>query len=102
DVQCMNDGTAASLLALFAADARIFKVSQNADRLTGDLSDTMGTQDQRKSYFASMLAQRPLSRVDLLDSVAAGDLVAAKLKFTNPDGSPPGYVRGIFRVRAGL
>jgi hypothetical protein len=102
DVQALNDGNAASLLALFAADARIFKVSQDADRLTGDLSDTMGTQDQRKSYFASMLAQRPLSRVDLLDSVAAGDLVAAKLKFTSPDGSPPGYVLAIYRVRDGL
>jgi hypothetical protein len=102
DVQALNDGNAASLLSLFAADAKIFKVSQDADRLTGDLSDTMGTQDQRKAYFSEMLAKRPLSRVDLLDSVAAGDLVAAKLKFTSPDGTPPGYVLAIYRVRDGL
>jgi hypothetical protein len=102
DVQALNDGNAASLLALFAADARIFKVAHDADRLTGELSDRMGTQDQRKAYFGEMLARRPLSRVDLLDSVAAGDLVAAKLKFTNPDGSPPGYVLAIYRVRDGL
>jgi hypothetical protein len=102
DVQALNDGNVASLLALFAADARIFKVAHDADRLTGELSDRMGTQDQRKAYFGEMLARRPLSRVDLLDSVAAGDLVAAKLKFTNPDGSPPGYVLAIYRVRDGL
>jgi hypothetical protein len=102
DVQALNDGNAASLLALFAADARIFKVPEDADRLTGDLSDKMGTQAQRKSYFGEMLARRPLSRVDLLDSVAAGDLVAAKLKFTSPDGSPPGYTLAIYRVRDGL
>ena len=102
DVQALNDGNAASLLSLFAADAKIFKVSQDADRLTGDLSDTMGTQDQRKAYFSEMLAKRPLSRVDLLDSVAVGDLVAAKLKFTSPDGTPPGYVLAIYRVRDGL
>src|SRR6185369_8049125 len=102
DVQALNDGNAASLLSLFAADAKIFKVSQDADRLMGDLSDTMGTQDQRKAYFSEMLAKRPLSRVDLLDSVAAGDLVAAKLKFTSPDGTPPGYVLAIYRVRDGL
>jgi hypothetical protein len=102
DVQALNDGNAASLLAMFAADARIFKVPEDADRLTGDLSDKMGTQAQRKSYFGEMLARRPLSRVDLLDSVAAGDLVAAKLKFTSPDGSPPGYTLAIYRVRDGL
>ena len=102
DVQALNDGNAASLLSLFAADAKIFKVSQDADRLTGDLSDTMGTQDQRKAYFSEMLAKRPLSHIDLLDSVAAGDLVAAKLKFTSPDGTPPGYVLAIYRVRDGL
>lgn len=102
DVQALNDGNAASLLALFAPDARIFKVPQDADRLTGDLSDKMGTQEQRKAFFGEMLARRPLVRTDLLATVAAGDLVAAKLQFTNPDGSPPGYGLAIYRVRDGL
>ena len=102
DVQALNDGNAATLLSLFAADARIFRTSQDPDRLTGDLSEKMGTQDQRKAYFGEMLARRPLSRVRLLDMVAAGDLVATKLKFTSPDGSPPGYVLAIYRVRDGL
>jgi hypothetical protein len=102
DVQALNDGNAATLLSLFAADARIFRTSQDPDRLTGDLSEKMGTQDQRKAFFSEMLARRPLSRVQLLDMVAAGDLVATKLQFTNPDGSPPGYVLAIYRVRDGL
>lgn len=102
DVQALNDGNAASLLALFAPDARIFRVPQDPDRLTGELSDKMGTQEQRKTFFAEMLARRPLARTDLLATVAAGDLVAAKLKFTNPDGSPPGYGLAIYRVRDGL
>ena len=102
DVQALNDGNAASLLALFAADARVFRVPQDRDRLTGELSDKMGTQEQRKAFFGEMLARRPLARTELLASVAAGDLVAAKLKFTNPDNSPPGYGLAIYRVRDGL
>jgi hypothetical protein len=102
DVQALNDGNSATLLSLFAADARIFRTSRDPDRLIGDLSDKMGTQEQRKSFFGEMLARRPLSRVELLDSVAAGDLVATKIKFTNPDGSPPGYALAIYRVRDGL
>lgn len=102
DLQALNDGNAASLLALFAADARIFRVSQDPDRLIGALSDKMGTQEQRKTFFGEMLARRPLQRTELLDSVAAGDLVAVKLKFINPDDSPPGYMLAIYRVRDGL
>jgi hypothetical protein len=101
DVQALNDGNAASLLALFAADARVFRVPQDPDRLTGDLSDKMGTQEQRKAFFGEMLARRPLARTDLLATVAAGDLVAAKLKFTNPDNSV-GYGLAIYRIRDGL
>jgi hypothetical protein len=102
DVQALNDGNAATLLSLFAADARVFRTPENPDRLTGALSDNMGTQEQRKKFFGEMLARRPLARVELLDSVAAGDLVAAKIKFTTPDNSPPGYVLGIYRIRDGL
>ena len=101
DVQALNDGNAASLLSLFAPDARIFRVPQDSDRLTGELSDKMGTHEQRKAFFGEMLARRPLVRTDLLASVAAGDLVAAKLKFTNPDKSI-GYGLAIYRVRDGL
>lgn len=101
DVQAMNDGKAATLLSLFAADGRVFGVPENPDRLTGSLSDKMGTQEQRKAHLGELLARRPLARVDLLDSVAAGDLVAAKLKFS-PDDSPPSYTLAIYRVRDGL
>jgi hypothetical protein len=102
DVQALNDGNATALLALFAADARIFRTPDDPDRLTGPLSDKMGTQDQRKAYFGEMLARRPLAQMQLLSTVAAGDLIAAKLKFVNPDNSPPGYGLAIYRVRDGL
>ena len=102
DVQALNDGNAASLLALFAADARVFRTPQDPDRLTGPLSDKMGTQEQRKAFFGEMLARRPLARTELLGTVTAGDLVVAKLKFVNPDNAPPGYGLAIYRVRDGL
>src|SRR6185503_12559190 len=70
DVQALTDGNAATLLSLFAADARVFRTPEDPDRLTGALSDKMGTQEQRKAYFSEMLARRPLARVDLLDIVA--------------------------------
>ena len=49
-----------------------------------------------------MLARRPFARVVVLDSVVAGDLVAAKLKVTDAPGSPPTYMLAIYRVREGL
>jgi hypothetical protein len=102
DVQAQNDGNAATLLSLFAPDARVFGTPEDSDRLTGALSENMGTHEQRKKFFGEMLARRPLARVELLDSIAAGDLVAAKLKFTTTDDSPPRYVLAIYRIRDGL
>ena len=102
DVQALNDGNASALVALFAADGRIFRTPDDADRLTGPLSEKMGTQEQRKAFFGEMLARRPLARTELLGTVTAGDLVVAKLKFVNADNSPPGYGLAIYRVRDGL
>ena len=50
------------LLSLFAADGRVFRTPDDTDRLTGPLSDKMGTQDQRQAFFGAMLAKRPLAR----------------------------------------
>jgi hypothetical protein len=61
----------------------------------------MGTQEQRKAFFGATLARRPLARTELSSTVTAGDLVAAKLKFINPDDSPT-YGLAIYRVRDGL
>jgi hypothetical protein len=85
DVQAMSDGNSHTIAALFAPDARIFQAPQDPDRLVGEL-----------------LARRPLARVNLLDSAAIGDLVAAKLKVSDSDGSPPTYMLAIYRVREGL
>lgn len=102
DVQALNDGNAPVLLSLFAADGRIFRTPDDPDHLTGQLSDKMGTQDQRQAFFSEMLAKRPLARTELMSMLTAGDLVAAKLKFVNADGSAPGYGLAIYRIRDGL
>lgn len=102
DVQALNDGNAPVLLSLFAADGRVFRTPDDPDRLTGPLSDKMGTQDQRQAFFSEMLAKRPLARTELMSLLTAGDLVAAKLKFVNADGSAPGYGLAIYRIRDGL
>jgi hypothetical protein len=102
DVEALNQGNPAALLALFSRDARVFKTSQDPDRLTGELSDTMGTHEQREKSFPEMLARRPLSHVELLDVASAGDLVAATLKFSDQsDVSRSSYVLGLYRVRDG-
>jgi hypothetical protein len=102
DVQARNDGNAPGLLALFAADAQVFRTPDDPDRLIGPLSEQMGTQEQRKAFFGETLARRPLARTQLLGSVAAGDLVAAKLKVTSADNSPPAYGLALYRVRDGV
>jgi hypothetical protein len=85
DAQALSDGNAHTLAALFAPDARIFQVPQDPDRLTGEV-----------------LARRPFARVVVLETVVAGDLVAAKLRVTDAPGLPPTYMLAIYRVREGL
>jgi hypothetical protein len=102
ELQALNDGNAPVLLSLFAADGRVFRTPDDPDRLTGALSDKMGTQEQRTAFFTEMLAKRPLARTQLMGILTAGDLVAAKVKFVDPDGSPPGYGLALYRIRAGL
>lgn len=103
DVRALNEGDAASLLALFSRDARIFRVPDDADRLIGPLSNKMGTHEQRRTFFTEMLSARPLSRVELLDTAVAGDLVAAKIRFSNPpDFAKSSYSLAIYRVHEGL
>ena len=103
DIRALNRGDAASLLALYSPDAKIFRVPEDADRLVGPLSDKMGTHEQRKSFFTEVLSKPPLSRVDLVSTAAAGDLVAAKVKFSAPpDFAKSSYSLAIYRVRDGL
>ena len=102
DAQAVNDGNAATLLSLFAPMRASSACRRIPDRLTGELSDNMGTQEQRKVFFGEMLARRPLGRVEVLDSVAAGDLVAAKVKSPTPPARRRVTCSAIYRVREGL
>jgi hypothetical protein len=98
----MNQGDFAARLALFSPDARVFQPSQHPDRLVGELSDTMGTHEQRAKSLPQMLAPRPLPHVELLDIPSAGDLVAAKLRFSDhADGSRSSYALTVYRVGGG-
>ena len=103
DVYAMNQGDSAARLALFSPDARVFQPSQHPDRLAGELSDTMGTHEQRAKSLAPMLARRPLPHVELLDIASAGDLVAAKLRLSDhAEGARPSYALTVYRIRDGL
>jgi hypothetical protein len=103
DGHALNQGNPATRLALFSRDARVFEPSRNPDRLTGDLSSTLGTHEQREKSFAKMLAARPLSHVQLFEIASAGDLVVAKLKFSDHSDTPrSSYELNLYRVRDGL
>ncbi len=103
EVQALNDGDASAVLAFFSPEAKVFRVPENPDRLVGPLSEKMGTHEQRRSFFTERLSRRTPSGVELLDLVSAGDLVVAKLRFTDPpEVSRTEYVLAIYRVREGL
>ena len=102
DVRALNQGNAAARLALFHSEAGVFQPSPNPDRLVGELSDTIGTHEQRRTSFPKMLAQRPLPHTELFDIASAGDLVVAKLRFSDhTDPSRSTYELNLYRVRDG-
>jgi hypothetical protein len=100
--QALNDGNAPVLLSLFATDGRVYGTPDDINRLTGTLSEDLGTQEKRQAFYGEALARRPLARTVVLGMVTAGDLVVAKLKFIESDSSPPEYGLAIYRVRDGL
>jgi hypothetical protein len=102
-VHALNQGNATALLALFSADASVFDPSQDPDRLAGEPSATLASHEQRKSSFTQLLSQQPLPFVELHDIASAGDLVAAKLRFSKSlESARPSYVLALYRVRDGL
>lgn len=103
DVQALNQGNSAARLALFSPDARLFQPSQHPDRLAGDLSDTLGTHEQRKASLPKVLARSPLPHVEMFDITSVGDMVAVKLRFSDhSDISRSVYELNLYRVRDGL
>lgn len=102
DVRALNEGDMVGLLAVFSPNAKVFSRPEDPDRLVGKLSDKIGTHAQRKRAFKAN-PEDQLSRVEIVDTVALGELVVTTLKFTDPpDHSKSTYSLNVFRVRAGL
>lgn len=103
EVRALNQGDAAGRLALFSPDAQVFAPSGNPERLMGELSNTMGTHERRAKFFPQLFARRPLPHVELLDIASAGEMVAAKFRFTDhAEASRPRFALTLYRVRDGL
>jgi hypothetical protein len=103
EVHALNQGDFAARLALFSPDAKVFEASNDPNRLTGDLSATTGTQEQRAKFFPQLFAQEPRPHVELLGIASAGDLVVAKLRFSDhANPSRTRFTLALYRVRDGL
>jgi hypothetical protein len=106
DLRALNEGDYEGLLAVFSPDAQVFSRPTDPDRLVGELSPTIGTHQQRTSYFKAMLAKSPRPRTELLDWTVLGELVVARLKVSDSPGNleagKADYLLAIFRIRDGL
>jgi hypothetical protein len=102
DVHALNQGNHVARLALFSRDARVFEPSEDPDRLAGNLSDTMGTHEQREKSLPKTLANHHLPHVELHHIASAGDLVVAKLRFSDhSDATRTRHELNLYRVRNG-
>lgn len=89
------------LLALFSDDARSYKRPTDPHKLTGELSDTIGSKDQLAAYFKTISA-KPLAREKVIAMATVGDVVIAAGESADPSGYAPGmrFLTG-YRVRDG-
>ena len=97
--QALSDGKADGVVALFTPDAVVFDLPADPDRLTGSPSTTLGTQAQRTAFYRQALALSPRARVQGIDSVAVGDLVAATMQVTGRGQTVSTF--SLFRIRDG-
>lgn len=103
EVHALNQGDFAARLALFSPGAKVFEAPRNPDRLTGDLSATIGTHEQRAKFFPQLFAQGSRPHVELLGIASAGDLVVTKLRFSDhADPTRTRFTLALYRVRDGL
>lgn len=99
DVRALTENDMAALMALFGEDSKVFVLPTDPDRLTGELSTRIGTQDQRRLAFTPMANPQ---RTEIAEMVSAGDLVIAKLRLSEPPTfADPTYSLVIFRIRDG-
>ncbi len=100
--EAWSHGDLPGLLALFSDDARSYDRPTDPHKLTGELSDTIGSKDQLAAYFKTASAKPPLAREQITEMATVGDLVIA----AGESASPPDYADGMrfltgYRVRDG-
>lgn len=103
DVRALTEADAPALLALFDENSAIFGLPDHPDRIAGPLSSRIGTQAQRQSAFPAMMASGPSDRMEIVEMLSVGGLVAAKLRQSSPpDFAGGGYTLVVFRIRDGI
>ncbi|MEZ0470716.1 nuclear transport factor 2 family protein [Luteimonas salinilitoris] len=99
--EAWSNGDLPGLLALFSDDARSYQRPTDPHKLTGELSDTIGSKDQLAAYFKAISA-KPLAREKVLEMATVGDVVIAAGESADPPDYAPGmrFLTG-YRVRDG-
>ncbi len=99
--EAWSNGDLPGLLALVADDARSYERPTDPYKLTGELSDTIGSKDQLAAYFRAISA-KPMARETVAEMAAVGDVIIAAGVSTDPqdDASGMRFLTG-YRVRDG-
>jgi len=102
DVAALSAGDLEAFLALYDPEAKIFGLPKDPHALVGSVIESMLGPERLRSAFAKSLAKPPFAKLEIEGSVALGELVAARVKITDPP--PTGrveYVLAVYRVRDG-
>lgn len=81
--EAWSNGDLPGLLALFSDDARSHERPTDPHKLTGELSDTIGSKEQLAAYLESM-SDRPPTREKIVEMATVGDLVIAAGESSDP------------------
>ncbi len=102
NAEALSNGDLPGLLAVFADDARSYNRPTDPHKLTGQLSEKIGSKDQLAAYFKAEFAKPPLAREKILATATVGDVVIAAGESAKPPGYAPGmrFLTG-YRVRDG-
>lgn len=96
-----NRGDADALVALYHPDAKHSHRRHDPAKLGGAPPARVIDKASRERFYRELYAKGAPTQVDLVDSVALGEWVATRERYTAPDGPPRDHLT-IYRVRDGL
>lgn len=96
-----NRGDADAVVALYHPDAKHSHRRHDPATLGGAPPARVIDQASRRRFYRELYAEGTPTQVDLVDSVALGEWVATRERYTAPDGPPRDHLT-IYRVRDGL